>query len=78
MVPLGLLCVFLRYYIVSLPNFTFFVSVLVPNDCISEIHFLQVLSLTGGWASHDDDEDLSGEEDSDDDDKEKVECFNIS
>lgn len=33
---------------------------------------MQVLSLTGGWSSHDDHEDLSGEEDSDDDDKEKV------
>lgn len=34
-----------------------------------------MLSLTGGWASHDEDEDLSGEEDSDDDDKEKVDYF---
>ncbi|KAE8753209.1 hypothetical protein FOCC_FOCC000132 [Frankliniella occidentalis] len=45
MVPVGLLCVFLKYYI--------------------------VLSLTGGWVSHDGDDDLSGDEDSDDDDKEK-------
>jgi hypothetical protein len=36
------------------------------------ILFWQVLSLTGGWAVHDEDEEPLGDEDDDDEDKDKV------
>lgn len=34
--------------------------------------FWQVLSLTGGWTAHDEEEEPLGDEDDDDEDKDKV------
>jgi hypothetical protein len=44
-------------------RFTFFAQIIL---------FWQVLSLTGGWAVHEEEEEPLGDDDDDDEDKDKV------
>ncbi|XP_033608246.1 multiple C2 and transmembrane domain-containing protein isoform X2 [Cryptotermes secundus] len=75
MIPIALLLVFLKYYVVH---------VLYKDSISNIIHHLifnlnskwkvgKVLSLTGGWSVHDEEEEPLGDEDDDEEDKDKEE-----
>jgi hypothetical protein len=42
------------------------------HSSVINVLFWQVLSLTGGWSVHDEEEEPLGDEDDDDEDKDKV------
>ncbi|XP_068083885.1 multiple C2 and transmembrane domain-containing protein isoform X1 [Anabrus simplex] len=76
MLPVAMLLIFLKYYIVNLlyrDSFYNSLHNLIFWKLSSICRIGKVMSLTGGWPVHEDDEEPLGEDDDDEEDKDKEE-----